>query len=73
MTTDARLYCGYCHGAVAYDQECLIFRHVDAGDRVTPGVAGDYVSAAHNRAGTPVNPVDVEEASDDQGTRAGAT
>lgn len=51
--------CGYCLGRVTFDRDRMAWVHVDSGDRVTPNGPGDMVSAAHNRAGTRVNVVDV--------------
>lgn len=51
--------CGYCDGWVIYSQENLRYEHAEDGERVKADSPGDFVSAAHNRAGTPVNPADV--------------
>ena len=53
-------YCGYCGGDVLWSDENVQFEHTDDGERVDPPVPGDYVSAAHNRKGSRVNPADVQ-------------
>lgn len=53
-------YCGYCGGDVIWSDENVQFEHSDDGERVDPPTPGDYVSAAHNRKGSRVNPVDVQ-------------
>ena len=68
-----RLECGYCGGRVVLADELEDFEpenvntyvHADAGDRVTAGVGGDFVSSRHNERGTRVNPVDVVDLDED--------
>lgn len=53
-------YCGYCLGNVAFNESTIRWEHTENGERVKADSPSDFVSAAHNRAGTPVNPADVE-------------
>ena len=58
---DGKFECGYCGGRAVWDGTKLAHVHVDAGDRVKVSGPGDFVSAAHNRARTTINPVDLVE------------
>jgi hypothetical protein len=49
--------CGYCHGVLCETE--IGYVHAANGDRVTDITPGDFVSAAHNRAGTRVDHYDV--------------
>lgn len=60
---DATKYeCGFCGGRAMYDETKLRYVHADAGDRVKVSGPGDFVSGAHNRARTTINPADLVEA-----------
>lgn len=54
---DKAVECGYCGGRAVKTGAGHV--HADAGDRVRVGGPGDLVSARHNRAGTPILPVDL--------------
>lgn len=54
-----RVYCGYCLGDALFNQDKTRWEHATDGERITNISAGDYVSAAHNRAGTKINAVDL--------------
>lgn len=53
--------CGYCFGIVIDNPNGPGFVHESDGQRVAVSGPGDFVSAAHNRAGSRVNPVDIIE------------
>jgi len=60
--------CTYCLGEVSFDTDTGHWVHTTDGQRITTvfgGIPGDYVSEAHNHAGTPVNSADVEEVGED--------
>lgn len=59
-------HCTYCLGDVAFNESTLRWEHMTDGERITGITSGDFVSAAHNRAGTPVNVADVEFIVDDE-------
>lgn len=68
MTSRPGPYCGYCLGDVVFNESTIRWEHAEDGERIPVITPGDMVSAAHNRAGTPVNPSDVEtEPIDDEG------
>lgn len=54
--------CGYCLGWVIWSGERQRYEHATDGERVKADAPGDYASAPHNLAGTPVNPADVLDA-----------
>lgn len=53
--------CGFCGGVAHFDEDKRAYVHTFTSDRVPSGNPGDYVSAAHNRAGTIINPADLVE------------
>lgn len=57
--------CTYCLGEVGFNTDDGRWVHTTDGNRVNPGVTGDYASEAHNRAGTRVNSADVEDTGED--------
>jgi hypothetical protein len=63
--SDERYVCGYCLGPA--EKAEIGYVHATDGDRVSVGGLGDMVSAAHNRAGTRINPVDLVEADEVEG------
>jgi hypothetical protein len=53
--------CGYCGGAAVDNPDGPGMVHAEDGVRIASISSGDFVSAAHNRAGTRINPVDLVE------------
>jgi hypothetical protein len=59
MQWDNVSVCGYCLGHAGRTERGWV--HLYDGQRVIVGGPGDHASAAHNRAGTLINPADLEQ------------